>query len=88
MEIRKSIPVFFTTIRFHDEEINKSRLQRVEEYLQDNIANETAHKDSLMYVSGIFSYKENAPVNRWLPDNFGSVLRQTVKEPTNWKEVY
>ena len=57
METRNSMPVFFTTIRFNDEDINKNTSQRVEEYLQNAIANETAYKDSLMHVSGILSYK-------------------------------
>ena len=55
-ETRNSMPVFIT-IGFSGEEIKKKGSQRVEKYLQDAIANETAYKDSLMHVSGILSYK-------------------------------
>ena len=60
----------------------------MEKYLQDAIANETADRDSRMYISEILSYEENAPVSRWLRDNYDSVLKHTIHIPTNWEEVY
>ena len=60
----------------------------MEEYLQDDIANETAYKDLLMYVSEILSYEENAPLNRWLRNSYDSVVKHTINVPTNWEEFY
>ena len=88
METRSSMPVFFTTIGFNDKEINKKKSERVEEYLDDAIANEAAYKDLLMHLSGILSYEENILVSRWLRDDYDSVLKHTISVPTNWGGNY
>ena len=73
-ETKSSAPFKFTVPGFNEiiavtgfDEIiaTKSRAQTVEEYLKDAIDNEMVYKNSPMYIGGILSYENDAPIEIW-----------------------
>ena len=64
-DTKNSICNKFTTIMFEEKDSIKSKLQLMKEYLEDAESNQKVY-NSPMYVTGIFSYEKDAPIENWL----------------------
>ena len=81
-----SICIKFTTMKFEEADLIKSKSQMVKEYLQDAKNNEKEY-NSPMYVTGIFSYEKDASIQNWFLDSVESLMGSTISLPTDWVQV-
>ena len=63
-ETKASLLYKLCTITFDNEIATKNKFQPVQDYLNEAIQNEKKFNSS-MFVTGIFSYEENAPIENW-----------------------
>ena len=85
-ETKISIRNKFTTITFEENVSRNSKLQTVKDYLMDVVNNEKEYNSSL-HVTGIFSYKKEAPIKNWLQNGVEIWLGNTFNLPADWMQV-
>ena len=66
----------FCAITFDDEIAAKSKFQTVQDNLNDAIQNEKEF-DSPIFVTEIFSYEENMPIENWLINSVDNLIFET-----------
>ena len=55
--------------------------------MNDFLKNEAAYENAPVYVSGIFSYEKNAPIDNWLQRTVQNLSNDRNKLPTDWVQV-
>ena len=55
----------------------------MKDYLKDVESNEKEY-NSPMYVTGIFSYEKDDPIENWLLNSVESLMGSTINLPTDW----
>ena len=69
---RNSIFNRFITIAFDEKDVKRSKVQAIEDYLMD-VKDNAREYNSALYVEGILSYENDAPIENWL---FNSLMEQ------------
>ena len=64
-DTRPSIFNKFITIEFDKEDTNRSKVQAIADYLKD-VKDNAKEYNSALYVAGIFSFENEAPIENWL----------------------
>ena len=58
----------FITIEFDKEDANRRKMQAIADYLED-VKDNAKEYNSALYVQGIFSFEDEAPIENWLVNN-------------------
>ena len=83
---RNSIFNRFITIVFDKKDVKRSKVQAIEEYLMD-VKDNAREYNSALYVEGIFSYENDAPIENWLFNGVENLKGTTIDLPLNWMDV-
>ena len=63
-----------------------SKIQAVQDYLNDAIQNEKEF-NSPIFLTGIFSYEQNAPIKNWLMNSIENLKGNTIELPNDWLQI-
>ena len=83
---RNSIFNRFITIAFDEKDVKRSKVQAIEEYLMD-VKDNAREYNSALYVEGILSYENDAPIENWLFNSVENLKGTTIDLPLNWMDV-
>ena len=83
---RNSIFNRFITIAFDEKDVKRSKVQAIEEYLMD-VKDNAREYNSALYVEGIFSYENDAPIENWLFNSVENLKGTTIDLSLNWMDV-
>ena len=76
-----SLPLNLTTL----EDANRSKMQAIVDYLMD-VKDNAKEYNSALYVAGIFSFENEAPIENWLFNSVENLKGCTIELP-NWMDV-
>ena len=76
----------FCTITCDDEIATKSKMQTVQDYLNDSIQNEKEF-NSPMFGTGIFSHEKHAPIENWLMNSIENLRGNIIELPNDWVQI-
>ena len=85
-ENKNSICNKFISIEFNKEDASRSKKQAITEYLRDVIDNAKEY-ESAVHVQGIFTYKNDVPVENWLLNSVENLKSDSIELPTNWLDI-
>ena len=76
----------FITIEFDKKDANRSKMQAITEYLMD-VKENAKEYNSALYVAGIFSFEDEAPIENWLFTSVENLKGSTIELPTTWMDI-
>ena len=83
---RNSIFNKFITIAFDEKDVKRSKVQAIEDDLMD-VKDNAREFNSALYVEGIFSYENEAPIENWLFNSVENLKGTTIDLPLNWIDI-
>ena len=77
----------FATITFEEKDSTKSKMQAVEDFLNDMEINDNEEENySSINVTGILSFEKDTPIDNW-PLNSVERLVGSINLPSDWVHV-